>query len=34
MEVLLMFSGGKDSFIAACKLVEQGNHVKLLMFST
>lgn len=31
--VLLMFSGGKDSFLAACKLVEEGYHVKLIMFN-
>lgn len=34
MRVLLMFSGGKDSFIAACKLVEQGNNVSLIMFNS
>lgn len=34
MKVLLMFSGGKDSFIAACKLVEQGYKTYLMMFNS
>lgn len=32
--VLLMFSGGKDSFLTACKLVEDGYNVKLIMFNS
>lgn len=33
-DVLLMFSGGKDSFLTACKLVEDGYNVKLIMFNS
>ena len=31
-EVLLMFSGGRDSFLSACRLVSQGYHVKMITF--
>lgn len=31
-EVLLLFSGGKDSFLAACRLIEQGFYVRLMTF--
>lgn len=34
MQVLVMFSGGKDSFLTACKVVEQGNRVSLLSFNS
>lgn len=30
---LVMFSGGKDSFLTACRLVEQGKRVTLLSFN-
>lgn len=32
-DVLVFFSGGKDSFITACKCVEEGYHVKLISFN-
>ena len=31
--VLLMYSGGKDSFLSACKLVEQGYKLKLITYN-
>ena len=31
-EVLLMFSGGRDSFLSACKLVSQGYIVRMITF--
>lgn len=33
-DVLLMFSGGKDSFLTACKLAENGHNVKILVFNS
>ena len=30
---LVMFSGGKDSFLTACRLLNKGNKVKLLSFN-
>lgn len=30
--VLLMFSGGRDSYLAACKLIEQGYYVHMITF--
>lgn len=32
-KTLVMFSGGKDSFLTACRLAEQGDHVTLLSFN-
>lgn len=31
-KVLLMFSGGRDSYLAACKLIEQGYYVYMITF--
>lgn len=31
-KVLLMFSGGRDSFLSACRLVESGYHVCLIVY--
>lgn len=31
-EVLLMFSGGRDSYLAACKLIEKGYYVHMITF--
>lgn len=33
MSILLMFSGGKDSFITACKLVDAGDTVNIIGFN-
>lgn len=30
--VLLMFSGGRDSYLAACKLIEEGYYVHMITF--
>ena len=30
--VLLMLSGGRDSFLSACKLLEQGYYLKLITY--
>jgi len=33
-DVLLMFSGGKDSFLSACGLIEQGYKLKLITYNS
>ena len=30
--VLLMLSGGRDSFLAACRLIEEGWHVHMITY--
>lgn len=30
--VLVMLSGGRDSFLATCRLIEQGNHVYMVTY--
>lgn len=30
--VLVMLSGGRDSFLATCRLIEQGNHVHMVTY--
>ncbi len=32
-DILVFFSGGKDSFITACMCIEMGYHVKLISFN-
>ncbi|RHB41917.1 hypothetical protein DW886_15285 [Enterocloster aldenensis] len=31
-KILLMFSGGRDSYLAACKLIEKGYYVHMITF--
>ncbi|MFQ7801934.1 MAG: hypothetical protein ACLRHW_20985, partial [Coprobacillus cateniformis] len=31
-KILLMFSGGRDSYLAACKLIEKGYFVHMITF--
>lgn len=31
-KVLLMLSGGRDSFLSACRLIEQGNHIYMVTY--
>lgn len=31
-KILVMISGGRDSFLAACKMVEKGYHVRLITY--
>jgi len=33
-KTIVLFSGGKDSFLATCKLIEEGNFVAMVCFET